>query len=64
MMDSRLYEVDLGDSHLEKLSVSIIAESLSTMVDPKGREHELLDEISGYHQSPAGIEKGENWPKK
>ena len=45
LLDSRLYEVEYADGHIEELTANVIAENLISQVDEEGRRQMMLDSI-------------------
>jgi hypothetical protein len=52
ILDSRIYEVQFEDGHIEEYAANVIAESIYAQVDDKRCEHLILDEITDYRKNP------------
>ena len=57
ILDSRQYEVEFIDGHIEILTANIIAENLLAQVDDHGRRHLLIEEIEDHRTTPEAIPK-------
>jgi hypothetical protein len=55
LMDSRKYEVEYADGHVEELTANIIAENLIAQVDDEGRRQMMLSEIIDHRVLPDAI---------
>lgn len=60
IMDSRAYEVEFIDGHVETLTGNVIAENILSQVDEEGRKTMLIDEIEDHRKldDAIPIEKG------
>jgi hypothetical protein len=45
LLDTREYEVEFLDGHIESMSANLIAQHLFSQVDEEGHRHILLDDI-------------------
>jgi hypothetical protein len=52
ILDSRIYEVQFEDGHIEEYAANVIAESIYAQVDDKRCENLILDEITDYRKNP------------
>ena len=57
LLDSRLYEVEFVDGHVEALTANVIAENLIAQVDEEGRRQIMLDEIVDHRTTHEAITK-------
>ena len=48
LLDSRKYEVEYIDGHVEELTANIIAENLITQVDEEGQRQKMMSEIMDH----------------
>jgi hypothetical protein len=48
IFDTRIYQVQLPDGHVEEFTANMIAECLYSQVDEEGRQYVLLDDIIDY----------------
>ena len=55
MLDTRVYEVEFPDGHLEELAANTIAECMYAQVDSEGHRHVLLDEIVDHRKTPDAL---------
>ncbi|KAI2507356.1 Reverse transcriptase (RNA-dependent DNA polymerase) [Fragilaria crotonensis] len=59
LLDSRKYEVEYVDGHVEELTANLIAENLIAQVDEEGRRQMMLSGIIDYRVLPEAIPKGQ-----
>ena len=57
ILDTRLFEVEFLDGHVETLSANVIAEHLFAQVDHQGHRLMLMDEIIDVRKGPSAIPK-------
>jgi hypothetical protein len=57
IFDTRIYEVQLPDGHLEEYTANIIAECLYSQVDEEGKQYVLLDDIIDYKVTDDAIKE-------
>ncbi|MGH3054233.1 MAG: reverse transcriptase domain-containing protein, partial [Gaiellaceae bacterium] len=57
ILDSRVYEVEFPDGHVEEYSANTIAESLYAQVDDEGNQYLILKEIIDYNKDHSAISK-------
>jgi hypothetical protein len=50
ILDTRIYEVEFQDGHVEEYAANVIAECLFSQVDEEGRQYLLLSEIVDYRK--------------
>ena len=48
LLDTREYEVEFLDGHVESMSANLIAQHLFSQVDEEGHRHILLDDIIDF----------------
>ena len=59
LLDSRKYEVEFIDGHVEELTANIIAENLIAQIDDEGRRQMMLSEILEHRVLPDAIPQSE-----
>ena len=59
MLDSRKYEVEYLDGHIEELTANLIAENLMAQVDEEGRRQMMLSSIMDHRTSHDAIPKSQ-----
>ena len=57
MLDSRRYEVEYIDGHVEELTANIIAENLIAHVDEEGQRQMMMSEIIDHRVLPDAVLK-------
>ena len=58
-IDTREYEVEFQDGHLESLSANLIAQNLYSQIDDEGKRHILLDDIVDHRKDRTAVEKND-----
>jgi hypothetical protein len=48
MFNTRIYQVEFPDGHVEEFTANTIAECLYSQIDDEGRQYVLLDKIVDY----------------
>jgi hypothetical protein len=61
LLDSRVYEVEFPDGHIEEYAANIIAENIYAEVDAEGNHFLIMDEITGHKADENAIGKDEQW---
>ena len=56
-MDTSIYEVRFGDGTIMECGANIIAENLHSQVDPEGKWHLSLKEITDYHRDETAVRR-------
>jgi hypothetical protein len=59
LLDTREYEVEFLDGHVESLSANLIAQHLFSQVDEEGHRHILLDDIIDFRRDETAIDKAD-----
>jgi hypothetical protein len=59
LLDSRLYEVEYIDGHVEELTANVIAENLIAQVDEEGRSQMMLESILDHRVLQDAIPQSE-----
>ena len=59
LLDSRKYEVEYADGHVEELTANIIAENLFAQVDEEGRRQMMLGAIMDHRVSQEAIPRSQ-----
>ena len=59
LLDSRKYEVEYADGHVEELTANIIAENLIAQVDEEGRRQMMMSEIIDHRVLPDAVPKAQ-----
>ena len=59
LLDSRRYEIEFADGHIDELTANIIAENLLSQVDEEGHRQMMLSEIIDHRVLPDAIPKEE-----
>jgi hypothetical protein len=59
LMDSRKYEVEYLDGHVEELTANLIAENLISQVDEEGRRQMMMTAIIDHRVLPDAIPKSQ-----
>ena len=57
LLDSRLYEIEYADGHIDELTANVIAENLIAQVDKEGRRQMMLGEIMDHRELHDAIPK-------
>jgi hypothetical protein len=57
LLDTREYEVEFLDGHIESMSVNLIAQHLFSQVDEEGHRHVLLDDIIDLRKDEMAVDK-------
>lgn len=57
MLDTRQYEVEFPDGHIETFAANVLAENILAQVDDFGTRHLLLDEVIGHRIQKDAIPK-------
>ena len=57
ILDTRVYEVQFPDGHLEEYSANVIAESMYSQVDDEGNQFLLLQEIVDHRKDSQALSK-------
>ena len=57
LLDSRVYEIEYPDGHVEEVAANVIADAIYSQVDSEGREHVILDEILEHRSDGNAIKK-------
>ena len=57
LLDTREYEVEFLDGHLEALSANLIAQNLFSQIDEEGARHVLLDDIIDHRWNAMALDK-------
>jgi hypothetical protein len=60
-MDSRVYEVQFSDGHVEKYAANSLAENIYSQVDAEGIRHLLIDDIKNHYQDENAIPLADKW---
>ncbi len=55
ILDTRVYEVEFGDGHVEEFAANVIAESIYSQVDDEGNEFLILKEISDHKKDATAV---------
>jgi len=50
LLDTREYEVEFLDGHVESMSANLMAQHLFSQVDKEGHQHVLLDDIIDFRK--------------
>ncbi|MGH3055829.1 MAG: hypothetical protein ACRDL7_12725, partial [Gaiellaceae bacterium] len=61
ILDSRVYNVQFPDGHVEEYSANVIAESLYAQVDDEGNQYLLLKEIVNHRSDNTCVAKDNMW---
>jgi hypothetical protein len=59
LLDTREYEVEFLDGHIEPMPANLIAQHLFSQVDEEGHRHVLLDDIIDFRKDDTAVEKEE-----
>ena len=59
ILDSRQYEIEYLDGHIEMMTANIIAENLLSQVDDEGHKHLMIDEIEDHRKNSDAINKSD-----
>jgi hypothetical protein len=59
LLDSRMYEIEYNDGHVEELTANVIAENLISQVDEEGRHQMMLDYIMDHRTTHEAIPRSE-----
>jgi hypothetical protein len=59
LLDSRMYEIEYADGHIDELTANVIAENLIAQVDEEGRRQMMLGEIMDHRVLQDAIPKSE-----
>ena len=58
-LDTRMYEIEFQDGHMEAISANIIAENLFAQIDEEGHRIAVLDQIAGVRTDGTNIPESE-----
>jgi hypothetical protein len=61
ILDTRVYEVQFPDGHLEEYAANVIAESLYSQLDNEGNQFLLLQEIVDHKKDAQALSKDDMW---
>ncbi len=61
LLDSRVYEVEFPDGHIEEYVANIIAKNIYAEVDAEGNHFLIMDEITGHKVDENALSKDEQW---
>jgi Reverse transcriptase (RNA-dependent DNA polymerase) len=59
LLDSRMYEIEYNDGHVEELTANVIAENLISQVDEEGRRQMMMDYIMDHRMTHEAISRSE-----
>jgi hypothetical protein len=62
-MDTRIYDVQFPDGHVEAYSANVIAENIYAQVDKEGRCFVLLDEIMDHRKDNSAVKMDDKYIK-
>ncbi len=55
LIDTRIYEVQFPDGHMEEFAANTIAENIYSQVDEEGNQHLLMEEIIDHKKDGSAI---------
>ena len=61
ILDTRAYNVKFPDGHVEEFTANVIAESVYSQVDRKGRQYLLMDEITDHKSDGKAVKVANMW---
>jgi hypothetical protein len=61
IFDTRIYQVQLPDGHVEEFTANVIAECLYSQVDDEGRQYVILDDIIDYKVTDESLAEEEKF---
>jgi hypothetical protein len=59
LLDTREYEVEFLDGHVEAMSANSIAQHLFSQIDEEGHRHILLDDIIDFRKDDTAVDKAD-----
>lgn len=61
ILDTRVYEVQFQDGHVEDYATNVIAENLYAQIDNEGFHHMILNEIVDHRKLPSALPIDDMW---
>ncbi|MGH7954979.1 MAG: hypothetical protein ACREOZ_03375 [Gloeomargaritales cyanobacterium] len=61
ILDTRIYNVEFPDGHVQEFAANVIAESLYSQVDDEGNQYMIMQEIIDHEKDKTAVDKDDMW---